>query len=64
MRGRKCSSTLPDGMEGDFIETERNLFCFLNVFLERFFLIGNIECLSSYLSESGERSAHNFMISN
>ena len=32
MRGRKCSSTLPDGMEGDFIETEWNLFCFLNVF--------------------------------
>ena len=26
MRGRKCSSTLPDGMEGDFIETEWNLF--------------------------------------
>ena len=32
-------------------------------FRMRFFLIGNIECSSSYLSESEERSAHNFMIS-
>ena len=31
-------------------------------FRMRFFLIGNIECSSSYLSESEERSPHNLMI--